>query len=264
MTPLRLLLVVASLFICGIATAAAPKVTGTFDDHGLTGLSYDAFQFIKAGEPRISNILFSDDKGGEVSADKTSPTVSFDRVAQRYSYSLPWGAVHCRYQVTGNRLNVELNIENDTAGPMSGIEMDLMELQFPRRPAGTPWEKRFQMISDNDGDITAQVADYKTGVLTFCNDDPTSAIRAGFSPGAAPPAETWLLRVTSQERTGPKPPIFVEPRSTKTFSRKCLMPFLPTKLSFGSPNQPRGLVGELCAPLASENMPIGRRSGHLS
>ena len=179
-----------------------PSVTCTFDDHGLATLSCGGNQFIKSGTPNISNVFFADDKGGEVAADKSSPNITFDRVTQSYSYALPWGAVRCRYQLAEGRLNIELTVENDTAGPMNGVALDLLALQFPHRPAGTPWEKRFEMISDNEDDITAMVADYQTGVLTFCNDDPTSSIRSGFAPAAAPPQETWQLRVTSQEPTG--------------------------------------------------------------
>ena len=211
------LLAVVLFLVCCVATAAEPKAACTFDDHGLATLSSGDTQFLKSGALRISNVFFSDDKGADVAADKSNPTISFEHTAQRLSYSWPWGAVRCRYQLAGNRLNIDLAIENDTAGPMSGIELDLLELQFPRRPSGTPWEKRFQMISDNDGDITAAVADYKTGVLTFCNDDPASAVRAGFSPGAAPPQETWTVRVTSPVRSRDQPKIFVGPRSAKTF-----------------------------------------------
>lgn len=235
MTSPRLLLVVLFVLLGNLALAA-PKVACTFDDNGLATLSCGDVQFLKRG-PGVSNVLFSDDKGGEVPADKSSPNISYDRIAQRWSYSLPWGAVRCRYQLAGNRLNIDLQIENDTAGPMSGVELDLLELQFPRRPSGTPWEKRFQMISDNEGDITAQVADYQTGVLTFCNDDPTSAIRAGFSPGGAPPQETWLLRVTSPERTSRVPPVFVEPRGTKTFH---------FSVRFSDPGVPlKGIAGDI-------------------
>ena len=234
-TSLRLLAVAALLLLPGVATAAPPKATCTFDDHGLASLSYGDFQFIKNGTPHVSKVCFSDDKGGDVAADMSSPNISFDRVAQRYSYSLPWGAVRCRYQLAGTRLNIELTIENDTAGPMSNIELDLLELQFPRSPSGAPWERRSEVICNNDGDITAIVADYKTGVLTFCNDDPASAVRSGFSPGAPLPQETWLLRVTSPERTTSRPPVFVEPRSTRTFhfSIRFSKPGVPLKAIAG-------------------------------
>ena len=214
---LRFLVVAALAFSCHATFAGAADATATFDENGLVTLTYDGAQFIKSSAPHISNVYFADDKGADVPADKDNPTVSYERSAQRISYSWPWGAVRCRYQLVGKRLNLELSVENDTAGPMSGIALDLLELQFPERPMGMPWEKRFQMIGENDGDITALVADYKTGALTFCNDDPTSVVRAGFSPGAVPPHETWMVHVTSPERRKDDNPVFVAPRSKKLF-----------------------------------------------
>jgi hypothetical protein len=228
-------LVVVFLILGAIAAMAAPEAACTFDENGLVSVSYGGAQFLKSAAPHISNVYFADDKGADVAADKSNPTISYERSAQRLSYSWPWGAVRCRYQLVGQRLNLELSIDNDTAGPMSGIELDLLELQFPRRPAGTPWEKRFQMIGDNDGDITALVADYRTGVVTFCNDDPTIPVRSGFSPGGAPPQETWLLRVTSPEAHKDEKPVFVAPRSTRKFhfSLRFSEPGVPLKAIAG-------------------------------
>jgi hypothetical protein len=195
----------------------APEATCTFDENGLVTLSYGNAQFIKTNLPQIHAVYFADDQGKDVTGDKSNPTVSYERTAQRLSYSWPWGAVRCQYQLADSRLNITLSVENDTAGPLSGIDLDLLEIQFPQRPSGASWEKRAQMINDNDGDITALVADYKTGALTFCNDDPSSAVRAGFSPGANPPHETWKVRVTSPEKSGEHQKDFVAPRSGRTF-----------------------------------------------
>lgn len=226
----HLLVLFATLHIAG----AAPPVAATFDDHGLAALSYGAPQFIKSSALQTGGVFFADEEGRAVAADLSNPAISFEAGARRLSSSWPWGAVRCRYTLEGQRLNLELTIENDTAGPLSGIELDLLELQFPRRPAGKSWEQRLPMIGDNDGDITAVVADYGTGVLTFCNDDPTSAIRAGFAPGAAPPSETWRVRVASPEDFGERK-VFVAPRSAQTFhfSLRFTEPGVPLKTIVG-------------------------------
>jgi hypothetical protein len=214
---LRFLVIVALALSCGAAFADAADATATFDDNGLVTLSYGGVQFLKNPALHVSVVNFADDKGGDVPADKDHPTVSYEPSAQRISYSWPWGAVRCRYQVVGKRLNLELSVENDTAGPMSGIALDLLELEFPQRPSGMPWEKRFQIMGDNDGDITAIIADYKSGAVTLCNDDPASIVNVGFSPVAVPPHETWGMLVTSPERHKGDNPVFVAPRSRKTF-----------------------------------------------
>jgi len=213
----RVALVIAFLTSTCVAAAPPSRAACTFDDNGLATLSYGGAQFIKSATPHIGSIYFADEKGADVAADKRDPTISFEPTAQRLSYSWPWGALRWRYQLAGTRLNLEFTIENDTAGPISGIELDLLEIQFPRRPIGAGWESRFQMIGDNAGDITALAADYQTGVLTFCNDDPSSTVRSGFSPNAPPPQETWVLHVTSPERHKDEPLVFVAPRSAKTF-----------------------------------------------
>jgi hypothetical protein len=100
---------------------------------------------------------------------------------------------------------------------MSGFEFDLIDLHFPRRPAGTAWEKRTPMVEDDDDDVTVETADFGAGSLTFCKDDLSHDIRAGFSPGAEPPHETWSIRVTASETPGPPPKVFVAARSAKTF-----------------------------------------------
>jgi hypothetical protein len=234
-TSLRFLPGAALFLLCCAATAATPKAACTFDENGLVTLSYGDAQFIKSSLPRIDAVYFADDKGAGVAADRSNPTVSYERTAQRLSYSWPWGAVRCQYQLADSRLNIILSVENDTAGPLSGIDLDLLELRFPRRPAGSSWEKRSQTLSDNDGDITALVADYQTGVLTFCNDDPLGAVRAGFAPGANPPQETWRLRVTSPEKSGDHQKDFVPPRSAKTFhfSLRFSEPGVPLKVVAG-------------------------------
>jgi hypothetical protein len=205
------------MLIGSIAMGAPPQAACTFDDRGLTSLSYGDAQFLERSSPNIVNVSFADDKGADVAADQDNPTISFEPSAQRLSYSWPWGAVRCRYQLDGNRLNITLSVENDTAGPMSRAEIDLLELRFPHRPSGTHWENRDDILGDNDGDVTALIADYQSGQLTFCNDDPASAVRSGFSPGAAPPQETWRLHVTSPARASSQPLVFVEPRSVRTF-----------------------------------------------
>jgi hypothetical protein len=202
----------ALLFVLTTSAIAAQKVSCSFDAQGLDSLGYGETQFLKSSSLGICNVFFADDKGADVPADRDKPTISFEPAAHRLSYSWPWGAIRCRYEPMADRLNLELSVENDTAGPMSGVEINLLELKFPRRPNGVGWEKRFEMMSDNEDDITARVADYGSGMLTFCNDDPTADIRAG----AAPPNETWLLKVTSPLFNGERK-VFVPPRSAKTF-----------------------------------------------
>jgi hypothetical protein len=205
------------LFVCASVIADDPKVDCVVDDNGMTSLTCDGVEFLRNGHPEIPRIFFSDDKDADVPADTANPTISFEKSAQRLSYSWPWGAVRYRYRLAGNRLNIDLTIENDTAGPLSRVDLDLLELQFPRRPAGSAWEQRLEMLGDNVGDITAIMADYRTGALTFCNDDPAAALWSGFTPAPEPGSETWKLRVASLEPYTPQQRIFVEPRSTKTF-----------------------------------------------
>ena len=217
MTSLRRLLVATLLVIHCVAAAAPPKVACTFDEHGLASLSCDGVQLLKSSTPIIGWVNFADDKGANVPADKNNPTVSFERTAQRLSYSWPWGAMRFRYELAGTRLNIEFTLENDTAGPLSDIHLSLLELRFPHRPAGLAWEKRFQITSDNEDEVTAIAADYQSGMVTFCNDDPTSIVRSGFSPWLAPPEETWGILVAAPERYRPGIQFRVEPRSSKTF-----------------------------------------------
>jgi len=209
-------LLIAVLLATALRAAAATPVTAAFDDNGLTEVRRGGVQFVKSGQLGVSYVAFADDKGKDVAADRSDPTISFEKSAQRLSYSWPWGAIRCRYTVVESRLNLELTIENDTAGPMSGVELNLLELQFPRRPVGGSWEHRYQMLGDNEDDITALGADYGSGVVTFCNDDPASAVRSGFSPGAKDPHETWNIMVTSPNTYGEQK-AFVGPRSHKTF-----------------------------------------------
>ncbi len=229
MSTLRFFLI-AVLLLGATSAFSAPKVSAEFDANGLVALRGDGAQFVKNGALRVGAVSFADEQGKDVAADLANPTVSFERAAQRLSHSWPWGAVRCRYTLAGTRLNLELTVENDTAGPMSGVALDLLELQFPRRPRGTTWERRFEMIGENDGDLTAFVADYASGVLTFCNDDPGTPLRSGFVPGAAPPQETWSLRVTSPDSYGERL-VFVPPRSKKTFhfSLRFSAPGVPLK-----------------------------------
>src|SRR5260221_13371639 len=56
---LRFLLATALLLFRGIATAAPPKATCTFDDHGLTSLSYGGVEFLKNGTLRLNTVWFS-------------------------------------------------------------------------------------------------------------------------------------------------------------------------------------------------------------
>jgi len=213
---IRHLLAAALLLLAAPAFAAPPKVTVTFDNNGLATLQGGDTPLLKSGALVIDNVFFADDQDKHVAADRSNPTISFERTAQRVSHSWPWGAIRCRYTLAGTRLNLDLTIENDTAGPMSGVELSLLELQFPRRPAGTMWERRLPMMADSEDDITALVADYGSGMLTFCNDDPGTVVRAGFSPGSRPPQETWNLKVTSINTSGGRK-VFVQPRSHRTF-----------------------------------------------
>jgi hypothetical protein len=222
-------LLCAVLLLVGGRVLAAPAVTATFDQDGLTGLSYGNAQFLKSGALRVGNVFSADENGKDVAVEAGEPTVSFERTAQRLSYSRPWGAVRCRYTVAEDRLNLELTIENDTAGPMSGVELSLLDLQLPKRPLGTPWQRRFEMPGDNDGELTVLPADFGSGLLTFCQEDPGVLIRSEIVALATPSEETWSVRVTSPDPYGERQ-VFVPPRSSKTFhfSLRFSPPGVPT------------------------------------
>jgi hypothetical protein len=204
------------LLLAATALSAPPKVSVDFSENGISSLRCNNAQFLKRGDLRVGHIYFQDDNGKDVPADVSNPTISFERSAQRLSHSWPWGAVRCRYTLAGQRLNLELTIQNDTAGPMSGFSLDMLELQMPRGPTGIPWERRYPLISENNGEMTAFVADYGTGQLVFCNDDPGTPLRSGIAPDALTPRETWSLPVASPTTYG-EAKVVVQPRSQKTF-----------------------------------------------
>ena len=168
----------AALVLVGGGARLFAQMQATFTVSGLTSLQYGGTELLADGAGGASVIL----KNATGTRYEVGPMQNgFDVWLQRRTITYPWGSVVVSYTAAGDRLNMQVTVTNNGADPIVECAVTLMGVQFPSVPAGAPWAAGYEVVGLNTDDITALPADYGTGLLVLCNDQPGAPLKFGFA-----------------------------------------------------------------------------------
>ena len=168
----------AGLLLLGTGARLAAQLQAAFSTDGITSLQYGGAELLADGSVGASVIL----KDAAGTRYEVGPVQSvFDPVLKRRTITYPWGSVAVSYATAGDRLNLQVTVTNNSADPIVECAVTLMSVHFPSMPAGAAWAAGYEVVGLNTDDITALAADYGTGLMLLCNDQPGAPLKFGFS-----------------------------------------------------------------------------------
>jgi hypothetical protein len=175
------LAVVALAGVACLADAGKAELQAGFGKAGLESLSYDGQPLLGGGVMQVTAAKFENAQGTlDPSSDlQSAPVVSNDGRTVRRDFA--WGMVQCDYEADKSRLIVKVSAQNNTDKPLGQLQVRLLDVRFPRKPAGKQWDTGQGLKGDNRDDVTVIGADYGTGMVVACNDNPGEPLRFGFS-----------------------------------------------------------------------------------
>ncbi len=179
-SPLRHLLssLLMSLALFCSAARIFAQMQATFDADGIATLQYASSPLLADGTVGASVIL----KNTAGTRYEVGPVQNeFDLALKRRAITYPWGSVVASYTTAADRLNMQVTVTNNSDDPIVECAVTLMTLHFPNVPAGAPWAAGYEVVGLNTDDITALPADFGTGLLVLCNDQPGTPLKFGFA-----------------------------------------------------------------------------------
>ena len=141
--------------------------------------------------------------------------------------SYQWGRVSCAYGKQDDRLTMRIEVSNTSSEPVNEFSIRLMELTFPRVPDGgtleagmfgfgfkgpewplNRWPPSIPSVADPRFVVPIVRADFGTGVLNFCSDDPESSVDIPYTTNP-PDGTRYPLMITCRG---------IKPGEAKTFN----------------------------------------------
>jgi hypothetical protein len=181
----------------------------TVSDSGLSALSYNGQTLLAApdgGTPRIARQPAVPSADTAVAAIRVPPA----KAGTPYTLYYAWGSVTCSYRVRGNRLMCQLTIHNASRTTLTGLTVQLMELDFPSPPFGTDLDagqfgtggsphplSDYPSVGDPQNSVPLSFVAFGANSLAFCSDNPGSPTIVSIPFTTNPPAKTrFPLSVT--------------------------------------------------------------------
>ena len=194
------------LFFCALAIPATAQdlkavfQTQSTDQYGLQELQYKGVTLYKL------NFGVTDDIGAPLyvpGQSSTGRTWNVSTKTLRESYN--WGYVDCQYLLSGNNLNIKIEVRNNTGSPRDGLTVLPLGLRFPQQPIGTDnvgFDKNGLRVNFNTDAPAVQNADFGSGNVTIVNPDVSTQLGVGFvSGGGAEEPTLYRVFVSSNPAT---------------------------------------------------------------
>ena len=157
---------------------------------GLATLSWNGQSFLDTvlGNPSFAYI-YQTDAAGNTSSLPAKPTATVtslqnDVVTQTYA----WGTVATHYAAIGNKLLIQVTIQNLSPNTISRYWMFPVSLQLPATPANFSNNAEF-----NIDEPSSIFWSYGTGTVDLVNEDVTTPLALAFWPSQSPAASRWRV-----------------------------------------------------------------------
>ena len=164
--------------LLGSGTRLAAQVVTAFSAGGLTSIQYGGVEFLASNAVQPT-VFLQNTSGAKYQVGSTGS--AFDSVLKRRTITYPWGSVAVTYVTAGSRLTLQVVVTNNSDDPIVECAVGLLSVQFPSVPVGQGWAQGFEMTGLNTDDITAIPANYSTGLMVLCNDQPGPPLKFGFT-----------------------------------------------------------------------------------
>jgi hypothetical protein len=138
---LAILLLVALISRNSLAAVSATMDVG-FGENGLNSLRYGGSELLSDGIPGLRALVTM--HGTALTQEPIDrPSVAFDAKFQRLDETFAWGRVSTVYTVDGNRLFIDLTVDNTSKQDIRQIDLALMRLKLPGKVDAEEWETRW-------------------------------------------------------------------------------------------------------------------------
>ncbi len=154
-----------------------------FDSRGLIKLSYNGATLLDvaangAGLFGVGDVHFLGANGTVTKENSGEPRRSWDDAGKTLTLAYDWGRVICQYEVQGDRLNLNISVENTGQQTLAGVNLFPLAVQFTCFPDG--FDATTPHVNFNLDGPTVQSADFGAGSLTIVNRGVTKPLAVGF------------------------------------------------------------------------------------
>jgi hypothetical protein len=225
---------IAVTFACfsGTRVSATDAPVVTFNGQGLAGLEHGGFNFLTTGhlEMSLRTIL---PNGTRDYLNNNNTGSAWDLATRTLTKTYLWGNIRVTYTPMADRLQLNVEIENQTASPIVDLNLHLLQVRFPQTPAGIAFANGFEQSGLGVDSVTAIPADYVTGYTLICNDRVGEPVRFGIGPYGQ---GNWVIRMSLTTNNLPQDPQ-IPAGATARYQYS---------IRFGEPTTPlRSLAGDL-------------------
>ena len=169
----------------GAATSAvaAPALQTRFDERGLIRLIYNGATLTDVNADKgapfsIGNVHFLGAGGTLTEKDAGEARRSWDESNKTLTLSYPWGRVICHYETAGDRLDLNIAVENTGRQTLAGVNLFPLAVQFRGFPVG--FDANTPHVNFNLDGPTVQSANFGAGRLTIVNREVKKPLAVGF------------------------------------------------------------------------------------
>jgi hypothetical protein len=202
-------LIGAVAVLCGLfaphtvaAGAPAPSLGLKLQQTGVAALRYGALNLLQDGAFVVQRITFEPADGPPVhSSPGRQPWPRYDRDEQRVTWKLDEAEISCCYQLAANRLQFAVTVVNRSRHPITGVQLRLLELRFPQRPAG--WADPQSQMNTSLGNPPVVIADFGTAALACCNEEIDRPLLCGFAGTHTPTTRPLFVGIGETDWASP-------------------------------------------------------------
>src|SRR5215469_1337354 len=213
-------------------------VTFTMGSKGLATLIWNGQNFRYPGAPSLVNIFGSDPNDpNSVTGMNPTPISTVTTPAGDVTQTFDWGTILTQYRAVGDKLTVDVTIQNNSGLTIYRYWFYSMGLLLPAAPLNPTNVARFNL--DAPSSIYWH---YTSGVVDLVNEDVTRPMTLGFWQAENPPNTKWfaMLNVDPGANLNPNWPAVIRPIApggTDTIN---------TSIRFGGPGVPETqLAGDI-------------------
>ena len=156
----------------GVVAVAAPTTQSSlqigFNSQGLSSVNYGGQELLADGRIEVRQRLTWP---AEANAPTTQPQSGFEPAAARVQQAYAWGTVSCVYRVDGDKLKLDVEVQNTGKVDIRLIDLVLMHLKLPGWTEQGKSEHRWPQPMNVADDLPIVTVNYGSGTMLFCGEE---------------------------------------------------------------------------------------------